>query len=234
MDNCLTCPDDQWPNEERIACLPKALEFLSYDDPMGAILASVSVCLFGIAALILGIFIQYRDTAIVKANNRNLSYILLISIMFCFLSSLMFIGPPGKIICLFQQTSFGIIFSIAISCILAKTVMVVIAFKSKNPGSKWSKWMTSRVSNSIVLLGSLIQVLICFAWLIYSPPFQNFNSNSESGKIIIECDEGSIIAFCFVLGYMGLLAIVNFIVAFLARSLPDSFNEAKFITFSML
>ncbi|XP_030050626.1 vomeronasal type-2 receptor 26-like [Microcaecilia unicolor] len=234
MENCIRCLEDQWPNEKRDVCIPKIIIFLSHEESLGIILMLISIFFFLITAVILGIFIYYRETPIVRSNNRNLSYILLVSLMLCFLCSLIFIGHPEKVTCILRQTAFGITFSISLSSVLAKTITVVMAFQTTKPGSKLRKWMGSRVSYSTVLSFSLLQVLFCLVWLGTAPPFPHRNTQTEDGTIQIECNEGSIIAFYCVLGYLGFLAGISFIVAFLARNLPDSFNEAKYITFSML
>ncbi|XP_075434019.1 extracellular calcium-sensing receptor-like [Ascaphus truei] len=232
--DCLRCPWDQLPNVQQDRCLPKTVEFLSYEEPLGAALVATSVTSSTIPVALLRIFSQYKSTAIIRANNYSLSCLLLGSLSLCFLCSLTFIGYPQPGKCLLRQVAFGMVFALCVSCVLAKTVTVVIAFKATKPGSSLRKWTGTKVSYFVVGLSVLIQLCVCLTWLSSFPPFPELNIQTQPGIIIVQCNEGSPTAFWCMLGYLGLLATISFILAFLARQLPDNFNEAKFITFSML
>ncbi|XP_074136842.1 vomeronasal type-2 receptor 26-like [Sminthopsis crassicaudata] len=233
-EQCQKCPEDEYPSEQRDRCLPKTVTFLDVNEPWGKAVTAVALSLSFFTALVLWVFVKFQDTPIVQANNRNLSYLLLTSLSSCFLCSLLFVGRPTTASCLFQQTVFAVVFTVAISSILAKTIIVVLAFRVTGPGSRMRIFLHPRVPYCVVLICSGIQGLFCAIWLGTSPPFPEADTLSESRYIILTCNEGSAFAFYCVLGYMGFLALGSFTIAFLARNLPDAFNEAKFITFSML
>ncbi|XP_069059350.1 extracellular calcium-sensing receptor-like [Pleurodeles waltl] len=232
--NCIKCLEHQWPNERRDQCIQKVIEFLTFEEPFGLTLTISATTMILLTAFVLFLFVKFKDTPVVKANNRELSYVLLISLLCCFLCSFIFIGRPSKLSCMLRQIVFGIIFSISVSSVLAKTIIVFLAFMATNPGSSAKKYLNSKTPSCIVCLCSFVQIVICFVWMLISPPFPELNMKPNKEKIIFECNEGNPIFFYSMLGYMGLLAIVSFIVAFLSRNLPGSFNEAKLITFSML
>ncbi|KAM4567018.1 vomeronasal type-2 receptor 1-like [Odontesthes bonariensis] len=232
---CISCPEDFWSSPQRDRCVPKKTEFLSYQEPLGICLTATSLLGTCICAVVLGIFAYHHSTPVVRANNSELSFLILVSLKLCFLCSLLFIGRPRLWTCQLRHAAFGISFVLCVSCILVKTMVVLAVFKASKPGGGASlKWFGAMQQRGTVLVLTCIQAAICTVWIISASPVPHKNTKYHNDKIVYECDVGSTFGFAVLLSYIGLLAILSFLLAFLARNLPDNFNEAKFITFSML
>ncbi|XP_034083749.1 extracellular calcium-sensing receptor-like [Gymnodraco acuticeps] len=232
---CSSCAEDFWSSPQRDHCVPKETEFLSYEEPLGICLTTTSLLGTCICAIVLGIFTYHRSTPMVRANNSELSFLLLASLKLCFLCSLLFIGRPRLWTCQMRHAAFGISFVLCVSCILVKTMVVLAVFNASKPGGRARlKWFGILQQRGTVVLLTSIQAVICTAWLVSSSPAPHKNTQYHNDKIVYECVVGSTVGFAVLMGYIGLLAILSFLLAFLARNLPDSFNEAKLITFSML
>ncbi|XP_068173686.1 olfactory receptor CR1 [Antennarius striatus] len=233
--HCERCPAEFWSNFDQTACIPRQLDFLSFNETLGITLTTAAVSGAVVTTAVFVVFLYYRQTPMVRANNSELSFLLLLSLKLCFLCSLVFIGRPSVWSCRFQQAAFGISFVLCISCLLVKTLVVLAVFRSAQPGAgRLMKWFGPGIQRGSVFLFTSIQVIICTLWLSLSPPVPERDVGLEGSKVTLMCVMASVLGFSLVLGYIGLLACTCLLLAFLARKLPDNFNEAKLITFSML
>ncbi|XP_056418932.1 vomeronasal type-2 receptor 26-like [Hyla sarda] len=230
--SCWKCSRFENSNINRTGCVPKDVDFLSYGETLGGTLTSVSLLFSIVTSVILGIFWTYRETPIVKANNRKLSYVLLISITLCFMCTLLFIGRPSPIRCLLRQAAFGVVFTVSVSSVLAKTLTVIMAFKATRPGSRMKRLLGMRLPDTLVVLCSMGEVLLSVIWIMFYPPY--LDADTETDTILLLCNEGSSTFFFLEIGYIGMLALISLGAAFLAKDFPDRFNEAKNISFSIL
>ncbi|XP_069824081.1 vomeronasal type-2 receptor 26-like [Dendropsophus ebraccatus] len=204
-----------------------------FQDLLGTLFTSLIVILYVCSFIVLVIFIRYRETPIVKNNNRNLSYTILISLMLCFLCSLLFIGNPAKLTCLLQNIIFNLVFVVAVSSILTKTITVLMAFNVTKPNNRIRKCFR-KISHVFIVFCFIGEFSICIYWIHFYSPYPDRDSVSKPGILILHCNVGSQVIFYLALGYNSFLALLCFLVAYFAKKLPDRFNEAHHITFSML
>ncbi|XP_039986372.1 extracellular calcium-sensing receptor-like [Xiphias gladius] len=233
---CIRCPERFWSNSNHTFCIPQQVDFLSYSDTMGIVLSIVSAVGAALTAAAFATFLYHRHTPLVRANNSEVSFMLLLSLKLCFLCALAFIGQPVPWSCMLRHTLFGISFVLCISCLLSRTLVVLVAFRSTLPGENLMRFVGPAQQRLGISICTLVQVLICVLWLTLAPPQPTERDITDNWgpKIILECAMGSVVGFSLVLVYIGLLACLCLFLAFLARKLPDNFNEAKLITFSML
>uniref|UniRef100_UPI0037E9BE36 extracellular calcium-sensing receptor-like n=1 Tax=Semicossyphus pulcher TaxID=241346 RepID=UPI0037E9BE36 len=233
--HCERCPPDFWSNAKQTACIPRQLDYLSFNETLGITLTAAAVSGAAVTTAVFVVFVYYRQTPMVRANNSELSFLLLLSLKLCFLCSLVFIGRPSVWSCRFQQAAFGISFVLCVSCLQVKTIVVLAAFRSARPGAEaLIRWFGPGQQRGSVCLLTCIQIIICATWLSLSPPVPQRDLGFQGSKVTMKCAMASVVGFSLVLGYIGLLACTCLLLAFLARKLPDNFNEAKLITFSML
>ncbi|XP_029302358.1 olfactory receptor CU1 [Cottoperca gobio] len=234
--DCTKCPEYYWSDKDKVKCVARVEEFLSFHDTMGIILVTLTLLGIVLTTIVTAVFHRFRSTPIVKANNSEISFLLLLSLKLCFLCSLVFIGQPSVWTCRLRQAAFGISFVLCLSCLLVKTIVVLLAFRANARGSRALKLFGPSQQRALIICTIAPQVCLCAGWLLGAPsfPFKNPNYQASNGKIVVECKEPWPPGFYLVLGYIGFLAFICLLLAFLGRKLPDTFNEAKLITFSML
>ncbi|XP_077626996.1 G-protein coupled receptor family C group 6 member A isoform X2 [Crocuta crocuta] len=233
MDHCLLCNNEtQWAPVRSTACFEKEVEYLNWNDSFAILLLALS--LLGILfVLAIGIiFTRNLNTPVVKSSGGlPVCFVILLCHFLNFASTGVFIGEPRDFTCKTRQTLFGVSFTLCISCILVKSLKILLAFSFDPKLQNFLKCLYKPIP--IIFTCTGIQVVICTIWLIFAAPAVEENV-SLPRVIILECEEGSILAFGTMLGYIAILAFICFIFAFKGRKLPENYNEAKFITFGML
>ncbi|XP_070275310.1 G-protein coupled receptor family C group 6 member A isoform X2 [Myotis yumanensis] len=233
MDHCLLCNNEtHWAPVKSTTCFKKEVEYLSWNDALAVLLLALS--LLGIVfVLAVGIiFTRNLNTPVVKSSGGLMvCYVILLCHVLNFASTGFFVGEPQDFTCKTRQMLFGVSFALCISCILTKSLKILLAFSFDPKLQNFLKCLYKPIP--IIFTCTGIQVAICTLWLIFAAPTVEGNV-SLPRVIILECEEGSILAFGTMLGYIAILAFICFLFAFKGRKLPENYNEAKFITFGML
>ena len=238
---CTQCQWGKIPNRNKTKCVVIPVIFLRWESAwawslIGTIILCESLCVFTVV-----VFLRYKETPIVKAANREISFLLLFGLLAGFLIPLAYIGRPTDINCKIQAILFGASFSFSLSMILARINRTVVVFRySKVTPRKKSKFLRrylglflyNRTQIMLALFFTVLELLLCFVWLLSSPPRVTLRRLTISENLAM-CEVvpnfGHIASNAFII----FLSLLCTFVAFKSRKLPQNYNEAKFISFAM-
>ncbi|XP_043116188.1 G-protein coupled receptor family C group 6 member A isoform X2 [Puntigrus tetrazona] len=230
-DACSSCvTDSMWSNTNSSECHPKLYEYFEWNSGFAIVLLTLAalglLLLFSVSAL----FFWQRNTLVVKAAGGPLCHLILFSLLGSFISVIFFVGEPSNETCMARQVIFGLSFTLCVSCILVKSLKILLAFQMNLDLKELLRKIYKPYVIVCICMG--LQVAICALWLTLHRPFKDKAVQPKS--ILLECKEGSSVMFGLMLAYIALLALICFTFAYKGRKLPQKYNEAKFITFGML
>ncbi|XP_055985033.1 metabotropic glutamate receptor 7 isoform X1 [Sorex fumeus] len=235
---CQHCPYDQRPNENRTGCQDIPIIKLEWHSPWAVI--PVFLAMLGIIATIfvMATFIRYNDTPIVRASGRELSYVLLTGIFLCYIITFLMIAKPDVAVCSFRRVFLGLGMCISYAALLTKTNRIYRIFEQGKKSVTAPRLISP--TSQLAITSSLIsvQLLGVFIWFGVDPPNiiidydEHKTMNPELARGVLKCDITDLQIICS-LGYSILLMVTCTVYAIKTRGVPENFNEAKPIGFTM-
>ncbi|KAL3097119.1 hypothetical protein niasHS_002835 [Heterodera schachtii] len=232
---CHDCPLGEWPEEIfRKSCYRIRSEHQSMAGP--AQMAAVAFASVGIICTLLCIlvFVNYNSTPVVKSTTRELSYIILGGIVVCYLCTYFLLACPSDFVCFFTRTLPPIAFSAIYSALFTKTNRIarILAGSKKRILTKKPRFLST--FSQVVITWSLVgvQCAIVAVSVMEEMPQAGFDPNLMPRRMFLIC---SISTRAFLAPFVWNFILILFctLYAFKTRNLPENFNEAKFIGFTM-
>uniref|UniRef100_A0A3P9HMA3 G-protein coupled receptors family 3 profile domain-containing protein n=1 Tax=Oryzias latipes TaxID=8090 RepID=A0A3P9HMA3_ORYLA len=236
--SCKMCRFDLRPNENHTGCVPIPIVKLEWSSPWAVF--PVLIAVLGIMAtlFVVATFVRYNDTPIVKASGRELSYVLLTGIFLCYATTFLMISAPDVFVCSLRRIFLGLGMSISYAALLTKTNRIYRIFEQGKMSVSAPRFISP--ASQLVITFSLIsvQLLGVCIWFGIDPSQAIIDyedqrtANPEMARGVLKCDISDLSLICL-LGYSMLLMVTCTVYAIKTRGVPETFNEAKPIGFTM-
>ncbi|XP_041113544.1 glutamate receptor, metabotropic 8b [Polyodon spathula] len=235
---CELCPYEERPNENHTGCQPIPIIKLEWHSPWAIV--PVFLSMLGIIATTFAIvtFVRYNDTPIVRASGRELSYVLLTGIFLCYAITFLMIATPDTGVCSLRRIFLGLGMCFSYAALLTKTNRIHRIFEQGKKSVSAPRFISP--ASQLVITFALIsfQLLGVFIWFAVDPPHilvdfgEQRTPDPKNARGVLKCDISDLSLICS-LGYSILLMVTCTVYAIKTRGVPETFNEAKPIGFTM-
>ncbi|XP_041353845.1 metabotropic glutamate receptor 5-like isoform X2 [Gigantopelta aegis] len=229
---CEACPLGYRPNDELDSCEQIPVESITWDSTEAIVAMTVACVGMFFTFWILIVFIRHNDTPVVKASTRELSYIILLGITTAYCCNFVMVAKPCIVTCYLSRILPGLSFSLMYGALVTRTNRIArILEGSKRIMTKKPRFMSA--SAQVVITGIIIGVecAVITAMLIIEPADWKFDYPTTK-RVRLVCNTTTL-GVIVPLGFDLFLIFMCTLYAVKTRNLPENFNEAKFIGFTM-
>ncbi|XP_077168881.1 taste receptor type 1 member 1 [Paroedura picta] len=232
---CQMCRDDQWSPAASDACFLRAIIFLQWSEGISQALLSAVTLLLLLLAGALFLFVRKANTPVVKSAGGWLCFVMLCALAGANLSLYCYFGVPSTLTCLLRVSLYTISFSVCLACMAARSFQILLIFKmaTKAPGLH-EAWKNHHGCSLFIGACTGLQGVMFLSHLCTTPPFPHNNYEVADQVILLECKSSSSVVPYLGLLCNGLLGTFCFVVSYMGKDLPNSYNEAKCTTFSLI
>ncbi|XP_071959952.1 metabotropic glutamate receptor 8-like [Antedon mediterranea] len=230
--SCVLCELGFKPGVNKSRCVEIEADYLKWSNPsviIPIILASVGMVL---TCLTTAVFIRFNSTPVVRASGKELSYIILGGILYCYIVPFFILSRPTASTCGLLRFSLALCTVICYSALLTKTNRISRIFNNSVRSAKRPSYTSPQSQVMICTLLISIQFVAAAIWLAADPP-QAVETFPNPETVVLRCKVSDHAITVMSLMYNFVLIVLCTVYAFKTRKIPSNFNEAKFIAFAM-
>ncbi|KAM8927130.1 taste receptor type 1 member 1-like [Pelodytes ibericus] len=232
---CQQCHPHQWSPAKSGICYNRTSEYLAWSDPISIVLLITITLLIVFISAIALIFTQNLHTPVVKSAGGKMCLVMLASLALSCLTLYCYFGKPSRVACMIRQPVFAVSFTVCFSCLVVHAFQIVCIFKMAAHLPKvYEIWVKKNGSDIFIVVSSVGQVLISLIWILLKPPQPIEDYTTFQDQIIFKCSETDSVGSFIEIVYIGILSVFCFIFCYMGKDLPENYNEAKCISFSLL
>ena len=231
-NKCIACDVLSIPRKDRSTCKKMPKFHVPLQHHLSILVLIESTIGFILNTIVLIIFVKYKNSKIIKASSRELSYFILAGLYLCFLSPCVFLLEPTKVRCGLRRFIFGISLTACYTPLMLKTNRIYRIFIAARSLGNMPHLVTQK-SQILMCFGLLaLQLLLCVMWVVGAPPVVTYQIDEEFKMVAYLCKSDILTTSVNLVPCFCMLAASTYY-AFKSRKFHKNFNEASNIGITM-
>ena len=235
--NCTKCDSETKSNDKQNKCEKLPIINITHTTASGIAITFIALIGFILTLLVFGIFINFYNTPIVKASNREISFLLLFGISALFILAVLEHSEPNNLLCIAVTFWRYFALNLCVTVLFLKTMRITSVFEVDKV-AHLSRPCFKTLKRQLIFISvvNALPISLLVLWMSVDPPGSEKIIRLDQYIFLVcklyYCNIGFVL-FITVSSYLLTVALLCTYYAFKARGIPENFNETKYIGFSM-